>query len=286
MPDIDVDIQDDRRDEVIQYCVAKYGKDRVSNIVTFGKMAARSSAKDVARVLEIPYAESDRLSKMIPSLVQGRHVPLSKSVKEDPDLSAEYNGNPQSKQILDYAMRLEGTIRSHGVHACGVVIAPDDLVKYLPLEMAQKGVVSTQFPMGQVEEIGLLKMDFLGLSNLSIIKNTLRIIKKVYGEDIDIANVTLEDEDAYKLFQRGDTTGVFQLESAGMKKYLLRPRRRRFGRAGRFRWFGGPARPVFAGLIRAGCRSSWLLCRGGRSRFAVCRPGVSGLWRVLGCSCS
>lgn len=225
MPDIDVDIQDDRRDEVIQYCVAKYGKDRVSNIVTFGKMAARSSAKDVARVLEIPYAESDRLSKMIPSLVQGRHVPLSKSVKEDPDLSAEYNGNPQSKQILDYAMRLEGTIRSHGVHACGVVIAPDDLVKYLPLEMAQKGVVSTQFPMGQVEEIGLLKMDFLGLSNLSIIKNTLRIIKKVYGEDIDIANVTLEDEDAYKLFQRGDTTGVFQLESAGMKKYLkeLRP---------------------------------------------------------------
>lgn len=225
MPDIDIDIQDDRRDEVVKYCVEKYGEPRVANIVTFGKMAARSSAKDVARVLEVPYAESDRLSKMIPSLVQGRHVPLSKSVKEDPDLSAEYNGNPQSKQILDYAMRLEGTIRSHGVHACGVVIAPDDLVKYLPLEKAQKGVVATQFPMGQVEEIGLLKMDFLGLSNLSIIKNTLRIIKKVYGEDLDIASVTLEDEAAYELFQRGDTTGVFQLESAGMKKYLkeLRP---------------------------------------------------------------
>ncbi|MDO4870690.1 MAG: DNA polymerase III subunit alpha [Candidatus Saccharibacteria bacterium] len=220
MPDIDVDIQDDRRDEVIQYCVGKYGDARVSNIVTFGKMAARSAAKDVARVLEIPYAESDRLSKMIPSLVQGRHVPLSKSVKEDPDLSAEYNGNPQSKQILDYAMRLEGTIRSHGVHACGIVIAPDDLVKYLPLEKAQKGVVATQFPMGQVEELGLLKMDFLGLSNLSIIKNTLRIIKKVYKTNLEIASVPLDDEATFKLFQRGDTTGVFQLESAGMKKYL------------------------------------------------------------------
>lgn len=225
MPDIDIDIQDDRRDEVVQYCVKKYGEPRVANIVTFGKMAARSAAKDVARVLEVPYAESDRLSKMIPSLVQGRHVPLSKSVKEDPDLSAEYNGNPRSKQILDYAMRLEGTIRSHGVHACGVVIAPDDLVKYLPLEKAQKGVVATQFPMGQVEEIGLLKMDFLGLSNLSIIKNTLRIIKKVYQTDLDISSVNLEDEETFKLFQRGDTTGVFQLESAGMKKYLkeLRP---------------------------------------------------------------
>lgn len=220
MPDIDIDIQDDRRDEVVQYCVEKYGEARVANIVTFGKMAARSAAKDVARVLEIPYAEADRLSKMIPSLVQGRHVPLAKSVKEDPDLKNEYQNNQQSKQILDYAMRLEGTIRSHGVHACGVVIAPDDLVKFLPLERAQKGVVSTQFPMGQVEELGLLKMDFLGLSNLSIIKNALRIIKKVYKKDIDISSVPLDDQKTFEVFQRGDTTGVFQLESDGMKKYL------------------------------------------------------------------
>ncbi len=220
MPDIDIDIQDDRRDEVVQYCVEKYGDGRVANIVTFGKMAARQSVRDVARVLEVPYVEADRLSKMVPSALQGRHIPLKVSIKEDPDLSKEYKENPQSKQILDFAVRLEGTIRSHGVHACGVVIAPEDLVGYLPLERAQKGVVATQFPMGSVEELGLLKMDFLGLSNLSIINNALRIIRKVYKRDIVMADLPLDDEDTYKLFQRGDTTGVFQLESAGMKKYL------------------------------------------------------------------
>ena len=225
MPDIDIDIQDDRRDEVVNYCVEKYGAEKVSNIGTFGKMAARQAVRDVARVLEVPYAEADRLSKMIPSLAQGRHVPLAKSIKEDPDLKNEYKTNPRSKEIIDYAMRLEGTIRSHGVHACGVVVAPDDLVKYVPLERAQKGVIATQFPMGEIEEIGLLKMDFLGLSNLTIINNTLRIIRKVYQKDINVSELTLDDPETFKLFQRGDTTGVFQLESAGMKKYLreLRP---------------------------------------------------------------
>jgi DNA polymerase-3 subunit alpha len=220
MPDIDVDIQDTRRDEVIQYCSDKYGADHVSNIVTFGKMAARAAVRDVARVLQVPYAEADRLSKMIPPPAQGRHIPLKVSIKEDADLKKEYETNPTAKQVFDYAVRLEGTIRSHGVHACGVVIAPDDLVKYLPLEMAQKGVVSTQFPMGEVEELGLLKMDFLGLSNLTIINNALRIIKKVYKDDIDISKLPLDDAKTYELFQRGDTTGVFQLESAGMKRYL------------------------------------------------------------------
>lgn len=220
MPDIDIDIQDDRRDEVVQYCVQKYGVDRVSNIGTFGKMAARQAVRDVARVLEVPYAEADRLSKMIPSLIQGRHIPLAKSVQEDPELKAEYHANTRSKEIIDYAIRLEGTIRSHGVHACGVVVAPDDLVKYVPLERAQKGVIATQFPMGEIEELGLLKMDFLGLSNLTIINNTLRIIRKVYKKDIKISELTLDDQLTFELFQRGDTTGVFQLESAGMKKYL------------------------------------------------------------------
>lgn len=220
MPDIDVDIQDTRRDEVVQYCAEKYGESRVSNIMTFGKMAARGSVRDVARVLQVPYAESDRLSKMIPPPVQGRHIPLKVSVKEDPDLKSEYETNPTAKEVFDYAMILEGTIRSHGVHACGVVIAPDDLVKFIPLEQAQKGVVATQFPMGQVEDLGLLKMDFLGLSNLTIINNAMRIIRKVYGKSIDLGTLSLEDEATYQLFQRGDTTGVFQLESAGMKRYL------------------------------------------------------------------
>lgn len=220
MPDIDIDIQDTRRNEVIEYCANKYGSGRVANIVTFGKMAARAAVRDVARVLQVPYGESDRLAKLIPPPQQGRHIPLAKSVVEDADLKKEYDTNPTAKRVFDFAIRLEGTIRSHGVHAAGVVIAPDDIVKYVPLEMAQKGVVATQYPMGPVEELGLLKMDFLGLSNLTIINNALRIIKKVYRTKIDLSTIPLDDEKTYELFQRGDTTGVFQLESAGMKRYL------------------------------------------------------------------
>lgn len=220
MPDIDIDIQDTRREEVVQYCTEKYGSARVANIVTFGKMAARAAVRDVARVLQVPYAEADRLSKMIPPPVQGHHIPLSKSIIDDADLKNEYDNNSTAHEVFDYAMRLEGTIRSHGVHAAGVVIAPDDLVKFVPLEMAQKGVVATQYPKGPVEELGLLKMDFLGLSNLTIIKNALRIVKKAYKADIDLSKVPLDDEATFQLLQRGDTTGVFQLESAGMKRYL------------------------------------------------------------------
>jgi DNA polymerase III subunit alpha len=182
----------------------------------FGRMAVR----DVARVLEVPYAESDRLAKLVPPPSQGRHIPLSVSIKEDADLRNEYENNPTAKEVLDYAIQLEGTIRSHGVHACGVVIAPDTLVNYIPLEMAQKGVVATQFPMGEVEELGLLKMDFLGLSNLTIINNAMRIIRKAYKKEINLSELPLDDKKTYELFQRGDTTGVFQLESAGMKRYL------------------------------------------------------------------
>lgn len=220
MPDIDIDIQDSRRDEVINYCVEKYGSDRVANIVTFGRMAARAAVRDVARVLQVPYGDADRLAKMIPPPIQGRHIPLEKSIVENTDLKAEYEKNPTAKQVFDMAIRLEGTVRSHGVHAAGVVIAPDDIVKFVPLEMAQKGVISTQYPMGPIEELGLLKMDFLGLSNLTTIKNALRIIKKVYGRDIDIDTLPLDDKKTYQLLGRGDTTGVFQLESAGMKRYL------------------------------------------------------------------
>ncbi|MDO4872245.1 MAG: DNA polymerase III subunit alpha [bacterium] len=220
MPDIDVDIQDTRRNEVIQYCTEKYGKDRVANIATFGKMMAKNAVRDVARVLEVPYNEADRLAKLVPDPTQGRHTPLKISIQQDPDLKKEYENNPTAKTVYDYAIQLEGTIRNHGVHACGVVIAPDDLVKYLPLEMAQKGVVATQVPMGQVEELGLLKMDFLGLKNLSIISTAQKIIKSSYNVDIDLSTLTLDDKKTYELLSRGDSTGVFQLESAGMKRYL------------------------------------------------------------------
>lgn len=220
MPDIDIDIQDSRRDEVIQYCVDKYGSDRVANIITFGRMAARAAVRDVGRVLQVPYGDVDRLAKMIPPPVQGRHTPLSQTIKENTELKAEYENNPIAKQVIDMAIRLEGTARSHGVHAAGVVIAPDDIVKFVPLVMAQKGVITTQYAMGPIDDLGLLKMDFLGLSNLTTIKNALRIIKKVYGEEIDVGTLPLDDKKTYRLLSRGDTTGVFQLESAGMKRYL------------------------------------------------------------------
>ncbi|MCL1876470.1 DNA polymerase III subunit alpha [Candidatus Saccharibacteria bacterium] len=220
MPDVDIDIQDTRRGEVVQYCTEKYGAARVSNIATFGTMASRAAVKDVARVLEVPFDEANRLSKLVPEPNQGHHVPLETAIKVDQDFKNEYETNPTSKRVIDFAIRLEGTIRSHGVHAAGVVIAPDDLVKFVPLEMAQKGVVATQFPMGPVEDLGLLKMDFLGLSNLTIINNAIRIIRKVYKKEIDLSNLPMDDEATYKLFQNGETTGVFQFESAGMKRYL------------------------------------------------------------------
>jgi len=239
MPDVDIDIADDRRNEVIEYCREKYGHDRVANIVTFGKMAARNAVRDTARVMQVPYADADRLAKMIPPPVQGRHTPLAKSLVDVPDLKAEYDNNPTSRQVFDMAMKLEGTIRSHGVHAAGVVIAPDDIVKYVPLERSQKQVVledgtkkeviSTQFSMNPIEDLGLLKMDFLGLSNLTIIKNCLRIVRKVYGKDLDISTIPMDDESTFRLLQKGDTTGVFQLESAGMKRYLKELKPSMFG---------------------------------------------------------
>ena len=220
MPDIDIDIQDTRRNEVIEYCIDKYGPERVANIVTFGRMAARNAVRDVARVLQVAYSEADRWAKMIPMPVQGRHIPLVKSLKENFELKSEYDNNPTAKTVFDLAVQLEGTIRSHGVHAAGVVIAPNDIVQFAPLEMAQKGVVATQYSMGPIEELGLLKIDFLGLSNLTTINNALRIIKKVNNLSIDITTIPLDDKKTFELFARGDTTGVFQFESTGMKRYL------------------------------------------------------------------
>jgi DNA polymerase-3 subunit alpha len=220
MPDIDMDYADDRREEVIAYATEKYGQERVSQIITFGTMAARNAVRDTGRVLGVPYGEVDAIAKLIPAPIQGRHVRLEKSIVENPELKREYELNQRAKEIIDIAVKLEGTIRNAGTHAAGVVIAPENLVEYVPLTRASKGGISTQYSMGPVEELGLLKMDFLGLSNLTIIKNTLRVVKKVNQIDIDIATIPLDDKKTFELLQRGDTTGVFQLESAGMKRYL------------------------------------------------------------------
>lgn len=219
MPDIDIDIQDSRRSEVIQYCVEKYGTERVANIGTYGIMAARAAVRDVGRVLGIPLWKVDALAKMVPPPVQGRHIPLKKSLEDNNDLKKAYQ-DPDNKQILDIAVRLEGTIRNAGVHAAGVVIAPSDITDFAPLYVAKNGGLATQYTMNPIEDLGLLKMDFLGLSNLTIINNALRIIRKVYGKEIDIDTLPLDDPKTFELLQRADTTGIFQLESGGMRKYL------------------------------------------------------------------
>jgi DNA polymerase-3 subunit alpha len=270
MPDVDIDIQDTRRDEVIKYCVEKYGTERVANIVTFGRMFARNAVRDVSRVLQVPYAEADRLAKMIPAPVQGRHIPLATSLQKDPDLKHEYETNEVAKEVFDQALVLEGTVRSHGIHAAGVVIAPDDIVKFAPLEMAQKGVVSTQYPMGPIEELGLLKMDFLGLSNLTIIKNALRIIKKVYNTDIDLGTLPLDDELTFQLLQRGDTTGVFQFESSGMKRYLRELRATEFDDVIAM---GALYRP---GPLSAGLTDSFIKRKNGLEPIAYAHPLMEG----------
>ncbi len=220
MPDIDIDIQDNRRQEVIDYVTEKYGEDRVAQIITFGTMAARNAVRDTGRALGMAYGDVDRIAKLIPPPVQGRHIPLEVSIKDSPELRGEYHNNPTSKRLIDLAMRLEGTIRSNGVHAAGVVIGPEALVNFTPMQRAQKGGIATQYSMGPIEELGLLKMDFLGLSNLTIIKNSLRIIRKVDQKNIDLATIPRNDKKTFELLARGDTTGVFQMESAGMKRYL------------------------------------------------------------------
>ena len=220
MPDIDMDYADDRREEVINYATEKYGQERVAQIITFGVMAARNAVRDTGRVLGVSYGEVDAIAKVVPPPVQGRHIPLKVSIEESPELKAVYNSTPKNKEIIDIAIQLEGTIRNAGTHAAGVVIAPEPLVEYTPLTRASKGGIATQYSMNPIEELGLLKFDFLGLSNLTVIKNATRIIKKVYKKEIDINKIPIDDKKTFELLSGGDTTGVFQLESAGMKRYL------------------------------------------------------------------
>ncbi len=222
MPDFDLDFEDTRRGEVIDYVRQKYGDDHVAGIITFGTIQARAAVRDVGRVLGMPYAQVDAIAKVVPPPVQGRHVPLSKSVTESPELKEVYDKDPEAHQLLDAAGKLEGTIRHASQHACAIVISKEPLEEYVPVQASQGGDVHqvTQYSMGPIEKIGLLKMDFLGLSNLTTMRNATEIIEAVYGKQIDIYNLPLEDKKTYELLGRGETTGVFQLESAGMKRYI------------------------------------------------------------------
>ncbi|MCC6563912.1 DNA polymerase III subunit alpha, partial [Candidatus Uhrbacteria bacterium] len=222
MPDIDTDFDDVKRKDVIEYVSQKYGVDRVAGIITFGTMAARAAVRDVGRVLGLTFGEVDRVAKVIPPPVQGRHIPLEKSKSESPELRAMYETDPRVRRLIDLAIRLEGTTRHASQHACGIVIAPSALVEYSPLQKAQGGDVEqvVQYSLHSAEVMGLLKMDFLGLSNLSVIRDALEIIHAVYGDTIDINTIPLDDKMTYDMLGRAETTGVFQLESDGMKKYI------------------------------------------------------------------
>lgn len=229
LPDIDVDFEDTRRGEVIEYLKQKYGDDHVAGIITFGTIMARAAVRDVGRVMGMPYAKVDALAKLVPAPIQGRHTPLAKSIQEAPELKNAYDSDAESRQIIDAAIKLEGTIRHASQHACATVISKEPLDQYVAVQLAQGGDVHqvTQYSMGPIEKIGLLKMDVLGLANLSTMHRATEIIEAVYGDKIDIYNLPLDDEKTFELLGRGETTGVFQLESSGMKRYIkeLKPTR-------------------------------------------------------------
>jgi len=218
MPDIDMDFSVERREEVIAYVAEKYGRDRVAQIITFGTMAARAAVRDAARVMGLPYAVGDKIAKMIPE--QAPPATFTQAMKAGGELKQAYDADEQVREVVDLAMHLEGLIRNDSIHAAAVVISDKPLTEYLPLQQKGDAELVTQFDMNDVSRLGLLKMDFLGLRNLDVIEAALAIIEKTRDVRIEIDQLPLDDEKTYKMLARGDSTGVFQFESPGMKEAL------------------------------------------------------------------
>ena len=215
MPDFDVDFSDAQRQEVIDYVSNKYGHDHVSQIITFGTMAAKMVIRDVARVLEFPYSEADRLAKMIPNEL---HITIAKALEQNKELKMLYDSDEKVKNVLDIAMSLEGMPRQASTHACGVIIARDPVDTYVPLYV-RDGQISTQYIMTTLEELGLLKMDFLGLRTLTVIKDTIELVKNTHGVEVEFDD-QMDDAKVFKLWQDGNTMGLFQFESQGMTNFM------------------------------------------------------------------
>jgi DNA polymerase-3 subunit alpha len=218
LPDIDIDFCTNRRGEVIEYVTRKYGRENVSQIITFGTMAARGVIRDAGRGMEMTYAEVDKIAKMIPAEL---HITLDKAVEQNPDLKGLLNSDPRVRDLMDVAKRLEGLARHASTHAAGVVISPQPITEFVPLYKSSKDEITTMYPMTDVERIGLLKMDFLALTTLTIIDDTLKMLKHE-GVDLNMDALSLEDQKTYDLFSAGLTSGVFQFESSGMKDILRR----------------------------------------------------------------
>ena len=219
MPDIDTDFCPEGRDEIIRYVTEKYGSDKVSQIITFGKMQARAVIRDVGRAMNISYGEVDRIAKLIPNVL---NIKLDDAIKREPRIQEEAKSNPKIKKLLDLSRSLEGLNRHSSTHAAGVVISDLPLVERVPLCKSPKDDVVTQFSMNDISDVGLTKFDFLGLKTLTVIKNALRFALEGQGVAIDIDNLPLNDQKTYELLMRGDTDGIFQLESSGMKDILTR----------------------------------------------------------------
>nr|MBA2602730.1 DNA polymerase III subunit alpha [Acidobacteriota bacterium] len=217
LPDIDIDFCERRRGEVIDYVTRKYGRENVAQIITFGTMKARAVVRDVARVMDIPYADADRVAKAVPPTLD---MTLAKALEESPALRDLRDKDDRVRELLEVAQRLEGMTRHASVHAAGVVIAPRPLTEFIPLYKSQKDEIVTQWAMKEVERVGLLKMDFLGLSTLTLIRDALDEIKRTEGVDLDIDAIPLDDAKTYKLFGEGQSYGVFQFESSGMRELL------------------------------------------------------------------
>ena len=219
-PDIDVDFCTNRRGEVIQYVTEKYGREQVSQIITFGTLGAKQALKDVSRALELSFSEADRLTKLVPNQL---NITLQDALDQEPAFKEASDKDPRVKDVIDTALRLEGMARNCGMHAAGVVISPRPLKELVPLYKTNKDEIVTQYDMKYLEKLGLLKMDFLGLTTLTIVDNALILIKKTRGEDLVLADVPIDDKDTYqRIFSQGLTSGVFQFESSGMKDVLRR----------------------------------------------------------------
>ena len=216
MPDIDVDFCYERRQEVIDYVIQKYGEDHVAQIITFGTMAARAAIKDVGRALAMPYADVDRVSKMIPTELG---ITIDKALKMNTELKRAYENEESTKYLIDMSKRLEGLPRHASTHAAGVVICRDAVMDYVPLN-SNDGAITTQYTMNTLEELGILKMDFLGLRTLTVIQNAVKEIERIHDITIDIDNINQKEPEVYQLIAQGKTEGVFQLESPGMKQFL------------------------------------------------------------------
>ncbi|MDQ4143887.1 MAG: DNA polymerase III subunit alpha [Actinomycetota bacterium] len=228
MPDIDIDFDERRRGDVIRYVQDRYGEDRVAQIVTYGTIKGKQAIRDAARVLGFPYAEGDRLTKMYPPLIMGRDSGLQNALEKTAELREAYAESAAAKEIIDTALKVENLKRSAGIHAAGVVIGRDPLVEHLPLKRGEHGEIVTQYDMNGVEELGLLKMDFLGLRNLTVIDLTRDYVRANKGEEIDVDSLDLADPKVYEMLQRGDSDGVFQLESEGMRRLLAQLKPDRF----------------------------------------------------------